>query len=1046
MESTSLTRLLGRIAGEHRAKASIFDIPEAAYRQAFELEASSPGLDFAGTRVSLPVGPAAGPHSQIAPNLVAAYLAGARVFELKTVQENDALDIEKPCIWALDEGHNTEWSTELTLDAAREEYLRGWIAIHLLAAMLSPSPRAFAFNASVGYTLEGIRGAKVDAFIEGLRSPASDRAGGFWNGAMRDLEAFLDSGALASSFGAEAEARARGLMGRPTGGFPDSPVSSITLSTMHGCPPDEIERIASYLIEEKGIDVSVKLNPTLLGYDEVRRILDAAGWTGIRIDRGLFERDLKMPDALSLIGSLSRKAEARGRRFGIKLSNTLANANAGGFLPGAERYMSGRALFPVTVRLAAAIAAALPDWPGRFSYCGGASALNAGELVAAGLGPITVATDILKPGGYLRLTGAARAAVAALAGSPGRPDAAALARLADSALARPEYRADWKSGNASIRRALPLFDCFAAPCVEACPVGQKVPEYIRLGAAGEAAEAFRAIVADNPLPRITGTLCDHVCQAACSRNDYEGPVQIRAAKLACAVAAAGALEPPARPRTDLAAGKAAIVGAGPAGLSCARGLALAGVPVTVFDEDREPGGVPANVIPKFRIDRGELAADIDRIRALGVEFRLGVRVESLDRLEAEGYSSIFVGAGAPSPRRLELSGEGVAVVDAVAFLEAFSRAAEGGSEAGHPFPGARRIVVAGGGNTAMDAARVALRLPGVEDVAISYRRGRAEMPADREELENALGEGARLIELTLPERASPASGGGGPWLSLRIMALGEPDPSGRRAPVPTDRSSAVECDLLVAALGETPDRALFERLGLPLGGDGKPIFDEETLRTPRAGTYVGGDAARGPSSIISAAADGSRAARAILAAAGLAAPERGYAPPPPDPRRLAARGAMVEGLRPEAPLFLEREAERCLACDSACLRCVEVCPNRANTALAAGGAFAQSLQILHVDALCNECGNCGLFCPYEGEPYRDKATLFEGLDAMGRSRNVGFAVVAGAGGARLFFREAEGGPVAEARPGWEAGEGAASLVELARIVVRDHAYLLGGER
>ena len=161
MDATGLGDLLARVAGEYRAKRSIYEIPEKAFQKAFELEAGSPGLAVMGSRVSLPVGPAAGPHSQIAPNLVAAYLAGARVFELKTVQENDSLEIAKPCIDALDEGHNTEWSTELSLTAAREEYLRGWMAINLLASIFSTSPGSFIFNMSVGYTLAGFAGIKI---------------------------------------------------------------------------------------------------------------------------------------------------------------------------------------------------------------------------------------------------------------------------------------------------------------------------------------------------------------------------------------------------------------------------------------------------------------------------------------------------------------------------------------------------------------------------------------------------------------------------------------------------------------------------------------------------------------------------------------------------------------------------------------------------------------------------------------------------------------------------------------------------------------------
>lgn len=146
MKTTTLTELLTRITGEYLAKDSIYEIPGAVFRKAFALEGESLGMSIMSGKASLPVGPAAGPHSQIAPNLVAAYLVGARVFELKTVQENDRLDIEKPCIDALDEGHNVEWSTELTLHEARQEYLNGWIAINLLAQIFSRKPSDFVFN------------------------------------------------------------------------------------------------------------------------------------------------------------------------------------------------------------------------------------------------------------------------------------------------------------------------------------------------------------------------------------------------------------------------------------------------------------------------------------------------------------------------------------------------------------------------------------------------------------------------------------------------------------------------------------------------------------------------------------------------------------------------------------------------------------------------------------------------------------------------------------------------------------------------------------
>jgi putative selenate reductase len=1073
MKTTGLPELLERIAGEYSAKASIFEIPEKAFRSAFELEAESPGLEVMGKRISLPVGPAAGPHTQIAPNLVAAYLAGARAFELKTVQENDSLEIGKPCIDALDEGHNTEWSTELSLEGAREEYLRGWIAIQLLDAIFSEKPGSFLFNMSVGYTLAGIKGGKVDAFIEGMREPAeAPRSAAFWKRALGDLEAFVGSASFAAAFGGEARAKARSLLGS----FPSAPVHSVTLSTMHGCPPAEIERIGAYLIEVKGFDAFVKLNPTLLGYDEARRILDATAWERIEIRRDNFEHDLQFADALKLIASLDAKARASGRRFGVKLSNTLANANRPGpqhgnatFLPGDERYMSGRALFPLTIALAAELsgelASAVPRWDGRFSYCGGAWAKNSGELVAAGLGPITIATDILKPGGYLRLLPAARSAVRAIGASPDRPDPKALAALAAEALERPEYRGDWKEGKASIRKPLPLFDCFAAPCIEACPVNQKVPEYIRLGAEGRAAEAFGTVIADNPLPFVTGTLCDHVCQDACCRNDYEGAVEIRACKLAVARSGGESARVKDRVKSHNASIgaadiKVAIIGAGPAGLACAHHLALAGIRTTVFDRSPSPGGVPANVIPKFRMLKAELEADIERIASLGVEMRFGTDIKSLDSLRAEGFAAFFIATGAPVARELKLEGRAIPVVDALAFL------AEGGESAS--WGTIRRVVVAGGGNTAMDAVRLALRMPGVEEVGLSYRRRRSEMPADKEELERALEEGGKLIEMSLPERA--IDGPDGPRLELRLMEMGELDASGRRAPKPTDKTATVPCDLLVAAVGENPDSSLLSSFGVELAEGGRPLFDPATQESRRKGVYVGGDAARGPASIISAEADGRRAAYAILRVAGIEPPATTYAPPEPNAEKLASRGEILDSLSPEGAGFLEREAQRCLSCDSACLRCVEVCPNRANVALPIreAGAFAQGIQILHVDALCNECGNCGLFCPYEGEPYRGKVSLFGSRPEMDASRNAGFAIVAcgddggaegrafrdhsnvyGGSGSepKLLFREESGGGTRELTwAEWSAPGSGGRVAALARSTWFEHRYLLGGER
>jgi putative selenate reductase len=362
----------------------------------------------------------------------------------------------------------------------------------------------------------------------------------------------------------------------------------------------------------------------------------------------------------------------------------------------------------------------------------------------------------------------------------------------------------------------------------------------------------------------------------------------------------------------------------------------------------------------------------------------------------------------------------------------------------------KRVAVAGGGNTAMDAVRAALRIPGIEKVSLVYRRTRDEMPADREEIREALGEGAALEELALPEAARPGV------LTVRRMRLGERDSSGRRSPLPSDATFDLGCDLLVEALGEAVDAALLASFGVGLGPDGKPLLVKATREAASApGVYVGGDARRGPASIIAACHDGKKAAFAILRSGGVEPADRPYLPPAPDPAALASRGLILFPLEDEGPEAAFREANRCLECDSACLRCVEVCPNRANMAIPASGSapYSQAFQILHVDALCNECGNCGFFCPYTGEPFRGKPTFFANKADLEASRNAGFAILPGPA-PRLALRARPDEAVSViSYEEWELSEvpagrvsrETASMAALAATVLRDHPYLLGGK-
>ncbi|HUX50650.1 MAG TPA: putative selenate reductase subunit YgfK, partial [Spirochaetia bacterium] len=844
----------------------------------------------------------------------------------------------------------------------------------------------FIFNMSVGYTLEGIKSGRVDRFIDDLMNPAGTAV---WEETMDAARAAIATPLFSRAFGADTVKRMAGALER----VPIHPVHSVTLSTMHGCPPDEIERIARHLIEEKGLSTYVKMNPTLLGYDRVRSILDATGWSDVHIERAAFEKDLQFNDALSLIASLTETAKKTNLQFGLKLSNTLANANKLGRLPGEEMYLSGRALFPITTALAAELASALPS-PLPFSFCAGVSAMNAAECIRAGLGPLTVATDLLKPGGYLRLEHIAERAVEGLGAHPApHPDAAELHKLAASALDARQYRSDWKEGNSVIKKELPLFDCFAAPCIDACPTHQNVPGYIRALAEGDGKAALEIVLADNPLPTVTGLVCDHTCTKACCRDDYEGAVDIRGVKLACARAAE--IQPEARTKRN-GVGKTAIFGSGPAGLSCAHYLALDGYPVVVFEKARDIGGVVTSTIPKFRISREDIQRDVDRIKKLGAEFRLGFP-ENLDiaALRSEGFTSFVVASGAPIGRTMKLDGDGVEVVGALEFLMDAAQDSD-------KYQQFRNIVVVGGGFTSLDAVRVAARFASNPNVKLVYRRTRTEMPAERGEVEAAIEEGVELRELSLPFRIEPGK------VISRVMKLGAFDASGRRSPEPTDRTETFACDLLIEAIGEEPDRALLEGLGIRTTDKGRPVFDEETLETNVKSVFVAGDAARGPASIIQAIADGRIAANAILRSIKIepVVPKGSVSliKIQPNAARFADRGRIIHSLplnpgeteanRTVTAEQVKREAERCLSCDAACLRCVEVCPNRANIAVPVthGTGFTQSLQILHIDDLCNDCGACGFLCPYETKalPYKDKPTLFSSEHSFAESTNPGF--------------------------------------------------------
>lgn len=979
--------LLTRIMGEFRNHDSIFSIDKAQFYK----DDRKKTVNVFSQSCTTPMGPAAGPHTQLSQNIVASYLVGARFIELKTVQIMDHLEIAKPCIDARDEGYNVEWSTEYTLEKAYDEYLKAWIVLHMIESAMEGKvveKPSFIFNMSCGYNLEGIKQEKMQIFIDSMidagKKPLFDEY-------INEAKALLDEGILEGSDWEGREECVRKTLDKISKNI----CPSVTVSTMHGCPPKEIEAICSYLLTEKKLDTFVKLNPTLLGYDTVRKVLDDLGFNYVVLKRESFEHDLQLSDAKAMLHRLVELAGKEGRKFGVKLTNTLGNVNPQDVLPGDERYGSGRILLPLSTRVALILS---EEFNGTLpiSYSGGVSALSVKELFEIGIHPITLATDMLHPGGYAKMKQLCE--ICKEAPEAWKKETIDVSRLrkfvetvsSPKGIAGKEFRG---TNSSKVGTPLSLFDCYVAPCVEACPIHQPIPEYVALAGEGRLAEALSLIYTSNALPNITGWICDHQCQNHCTRMDYEGPVQIREVKRIAAEKGfdefkASMWEKPDEP-ADV---KAAVIGAGPAGLAAAYFLALAGFDTSVFEKEKNAGGVVANIIPEFRIPLEAVEKDVQFIKDNGVKFNFGTE-KTIKELRDEGFEYIFVGVGATASNDPHVSGNGPRE-SAISFLLR--------SKNGEKIDLGKNVVVVGGGNTAMDAARMAIRTQGVESVTVVYRRSQSEMPADREEYEMALSDGVKFLFLANPSDVTDGI------MNVKKMVLGEKDASGRRKPVESGETFSLDCSYMISAIGEKADQNVLDAIGV--GEEGK--------------VYIIGDTKTGPSTVVRCIASAQSAVDDAIdkvyedilsqdddekecdceGECTCSSQEEEVIEEDEDIDEIRSeeddffasirekKSSVLLSASKTSKDFLKTEAKRCLECSYYCNKCTEVCPNRANVMLDMRdtGLFDDPFQILHLDAYCNECGNCAAFCPHDGGPYLKKFTLFSRPDDFENSTNSGF--------------------------------------------------------
>jgi len=422
----------------------------------------------------------------------------------------------------------------------------------------------------------------------------------------------------------------------------------------------------------------------------------------------------------------------------------------------------------------------------------------------------------------------------------------------------------------AIEEATRCLNCKHKPCVNGCPVNVPIPEFIQAVSAGEFEEAYQIITSENALPAICGRVCpqESQCEGKCVRGIKGEAVAIGRLERFVADYHAANSEDKFETSTEKSKGKAAVIGSGPAGLSCAAELAKNNVEVTMFEALHAPGGVLSYGIPEFRLPKRLVADEIHKLEKMGVDLQTNVLVGRsirIDQLQEEGYDAIFIGSGAGLPRFMNIEGENLnGVYSANEYLTRVNLMKAYKEGAATPIKKGGNVAVIGGGNVAMDAARTAKRL-GADNVYIVYRRGEEELPARLEEVHHAKEEGVQFKLLNNPTKIlgeeRVVTG-----MECVKMELGEPDASGRRRPVEVkDSEFVLDVDTVVVAIGQTPNPLIKSTTpAMETQSWGGIIVNEDTMETSMETVYAGGDAVTGAATVIKAMGAGKQAAKAIL--------------------------------------------------------------------------------------------------------------------------------------------------------------------------------------
>ncbi len=421
----------------------------------------------------------------------------------------------------------------------------------------------------------------------------------------------------------------------------------------------------------------------------------------------------------------------------------------------------------------------------------------------------------------------------------------------------------------AVEEAGRCLQCKHHPCVNGCPVNVRIPEFIQAVGQRRFEDAYHILKSTNSLPAICGRVCpqENQCESKCVRGIKGEPVAIgRLERFVADWFMQHGEETVEKPASN--GHKVAVVGSGPAGLTCAGDLARKGYEVTVFEALHTAGGVLMYGIPEFRLPKDIVQKEIQQLKQWGVDIQTNMvigKILSLDELMEEGYEAVFVGSGAGLPNFMGIEGEDLlGVYSANEFLTRVNLMKGYKEDYDTPLLKVKKVAVVGGGNVAMDAARCAKRL-GAEEVSIIYRRSEAEMPARLEEVHHAKEEGIQFRMLTNPVRVLGDEKGFVSGIECVQMELGEPDQSGRRRPIAKEGSEFVlEADCVIIAIGNSPNPLIRSTTkGLEANRKGCLVVDEDTLQTTREGIYAGGDTVTGAATVILAMGAGKQAAKSI---------------------------------------------------------------------------------------------------------------------------------------------------------------------------------------